>query len=96
MTSKTKIISFLKAHKKEFQEKFGIIKIGLFGSYARDEANENSDIDLVIETDIRNFENRENLRYFLESYFNINVDIGYFSSLRSFVKAEISKDLIYV
>ena len=29
-------------------ERFGISKIALFGSYARDEANGESDVDLVI------------------------------------------------
>jgi predicted nucleotidyltransferase len=96
MTSKTEIISFLKSHKNEFKEKFGVEKIGLFGSYARNEANENSDIDIVIESNQKDFENREKLRIFLESYFGISVDIGYLSSLRGFIREEISKELVYV
>lgn len=33
----------------------GIMKLGLFGSYARGEANENSDVDLLVEFDPSNY-----------------------------------------
>ena len=43
------IISFIAGHKTEFEQRFGVKKIGLFGSYARDEGREGSDIDIVVE-----------------------------------------------
>jgi predicted nucleotidyltransferase len=46
---KDEIISFLKAHKKEMQEKYSVTRIGLFGSHVRGEATKDSDIDLVVE-----------------------------------------------
>lgn len=42
--TKIDILNFLTEHKKEIQERFGVEKIALFGSYAKDNANENSDI----------------------------------------------------
>ena len=45
MTEET-IINYLTIHKKEFQEKFNVEQIGLFGSYARGEEIEESDIDI--------------------------------------------------
>lgn len=41
------IIDFISSHKTEFEQRFGIKRIGLFGSYARDEGREESDIDIV-------------------------------------------------
>jgi len=41
--TKEAIINYLTSHKKEFAQKYNIEKIGLFGSYARGEAEENSD-----------------------------------------------------
>ena len=35
--------------KSQFGDKFGIIRLGIFGSVAREENNENSDIDIVVE-----------------------------------------------
>ncbi len=40
---KENIISFISTHKAEFEQKFGIKKIGLFGSYARGESHEGSE-----------------------------------------------------
>ncbi len=44
--TKAIILDFLSEHKAQLQERFGIQKIGLFGSYAKNEARENSDIDI--------------------------------------------------
>jgi len=46
--TKKQIINYLATHKKEFQQKYEIEQIGLFGSYARDEAKEDSDIDIFV------------------------------------------------
>ena len=43
------IINYLTEHKEQFKKDFGITKIGLFGSYARNEAKNDSDIDILID-----------------------------------------------
>jgi predicted nucleotidyltransferase len=45
--TKQYILGYLKSHQEEYFDKFGIRFIGLFGSFARDEANQNSDIDIL-------------------------------------------------
>ena len=47
--TKITILDFLRSHKDEMHEKFGLIKIGLFGSYVRGEQREDSDIENEIE-----------------------------------------------
>jgi len=94
--TKESILEFLKTHKKELQNNFALTKIGLFGSYAKDLANENSDIDIVIQTEKKDFFLREDLKEYLESNLNKNVDIGYLDSIRTFYKNKIEKDIIYV
>jgi len=93
--TKTIILNFLRAHKEELHEKFGLTKIGLFGSYARDTADENSDIDLAIITEKKDFFIRDDLRDFLEENFNLPVDIGYLESFRDFYRSKIDKEIIY-
>ena len=47
--TKTNILNYLREHYQEFKSKYQVEKIGLFGSYARDEATENSDIDIFVQ-----------------------------------------------
>lgn len=42
-------LKILREHKQELAEKYGVTRIGIFGSVARDEATENSDMDVVVE-----------------------------------------------
>jgi len=43
--TKEYILKFLATHKQDLQKKYALTKIGLFGSYAKDTADENSDIE---------------------------------------------------
>jgi predicted nucleotidyltransferase len=47
--NKDEIINYLKNQQDKYQKQFGIKFIGVFGSYARDEANDKSDIDILYE-----------------------------------------------
>ena len=49
MTTKDQILSFISQNKKFLRESFHITRIGLFGSYARGEQQDSSDIDLLVE-----------------------------------------------
>ena len=49
MKSRDQILAFLRQNKKLFRDRYHIIRIGLFGSYARGDQNVNSDIDLLVE-----------------------------------------------
>ncbi|MDR0518156.1 MAG: nucleotidyltransferase domain-containing protein [Fibromonadaceae bacterium] len=44
-------IELLKAYKEENANKYGIERIGIFGSFARNEQNSNSDLDVYLESD---------------------------------------------
>ena len=43
------ILTILRDNKERFAEKYGVTKIGLFGSFARNEATEESDVDVCVE-----------------------------------------------
>ncbi|HKZ64768.1 MAG TPA: nucleotidyltransferase family protein [Chitinophagaceae bacterium] len=49
MYSLQNILQILRQHKPDLQKKYPVSKLGVFGSYARGEATENSDIDIAVE-----------------------------------------------
>ena len=51
METRDEILEFLKTNREFFKQQFHVIKIGLFGSFARSEQTSKSDIDLIIEMD---------------------------------------------
>ena len=94
--TKEYILDFLKAHKEEFKKKYHVDNIGLFGSYAKGLQHSNSDIDIAIVSQKKDFFLREDLREFLEAHFHIKVDVGYADSFREFYKKRIEDEIIYV
>ena len=93
--TKVAILNFLATHKSELQEKYGVRHIGLFGSYARDEATPKSDIDILVDMP-SSFNAFFGLKAYLEKNFKKNVDLGMEHKLRSFIKEHIKKEIIYV
>jgi hypothetical protein len=94
---KEEIIDFLKEHKGELEERFGVTKIGLFGSFSRNSENQTSDIDIAVELESENkFRTFFELKYYLEENFATQVDLGIESTLKKEIKESISKDIIYV
>ena len=47
--TKSDVLNYLSKHFQEFHTKYNVEKIGLFGSYARDEATKDSDIDIFVQ-----------------------------------------------
>ena len=95
--TKDYILDYLKLHRSELKKNFGVTKIGLFGSYARDEATAQSDIDIAVEIESKNsFRSFFSLLYFLEQGLNSKIDLGIEHSIKPIVKQTILKDIIYV
>lgn len=95
--NRQELVSFLKAQSPEMHERFGVTRLGLVGSYARDEATEQSDIDIVVELQSDNkFRSFFNLLHYLEDSLHIHVDLATEASLKPLVRNSILKDIIYV
>jgi uncharacterized protein len=98
MTTKDNIIAALKFYKPELL-KFGVQNIGLFGSYARDEQSDKSDIDLLIDfdPDKENFDNYMAVYDMFEKIFkNERVEVVTKNGLSKYIGSKILKDVMYV
>jgi len=65
----------LKEYKKQKAEKFGVTKMGVFGSVARGIISKGSDIDIVVKINKRNLLNRIGLKMSLEDFLGMPVDV---------------------
>ena len=87
----------LAGFKKDFGSKFGIVKLGIFGSVARRENTEGSDIDIVVEVQQPTLSLMYELKNALKALFGCDVDLVRFrETLRPLFKANIQSDAIYV
>ncbi|MDB2405362.1 nucleotidyltransferase family protein [Arcobacteraceae bacterium] len=93
---KTNILNYLKEHYSEFQEKYDLVQIGIFGSYARDEASENSDIDIFVKMK-PTLSNYVDIKEELETAFENKVDIVRIrDKMNPYLLKRIQKDGVYV
>ena len=100
MKTLSEIKEILRKHKKILKEKYRVKSIAIFGSYARGEQTEESDIDIMVEFDENNYpsfsEYLELIEY-LEKILGLKVDLITKKSIHNpYVKKSIEEDLIYV
>lgn len=96
--NKNEILVTLKNIKSDYSS-LGIDIIGIFGSVAKGNATEQSDIDILYDTKkgIENlYEKKQILREKLENTLGIKVDLASRKYLKPYIKNEVMKDLIYV
>lgn len=93
---KEHILDILKRHRSEFRERFGVERLGLFGSYARNEAKSGSDIDILVEFDEPSFDRYMDLKAELAALFGIEVDLVLADSLKPRLKPHILQEVINV
>ena len=76
------ILNTLRQHKK-YMESLGVLKIGLFGSYAVNQETSTSDLDFIVDLAEHDhlYSNYCRLKYFLEDLFHKEIDHGLFQSL---------------
>ena len=94
---KDNILNALSANKQQLAL-YGVKRIGLFGSYVRNEATPNSDIDLLvdIQREKKTFNNFLSLNHFLEDLLGKKVELVTTQSLSPYIGPHILKTVEYV
>lgn len=96
--TKETLLDELRRQKPLLKERFHVNEIGIFGSFARDEATEKSDIDFLVTIDAPleiYRKNKEALGVYLKKLFNRNVDLANPSSLKPHYRDRILSQAVY-
>ena len=90
------VLNTLRAHKPVLAAKYDVTRLGIFGSLARDEATDSSDVDIVVEMPPDLYQ-MVHMKEELEQLLAASVDlIRYQKYLNAFLKRRIDREAIYV
>ncbi|MBU4317446.1 MAG: nucleotidyltransferase family protein [Proteobacteria bacterium] len=92
---KNEIITILRDYKKQFATQYGILDIGVFGSAARDEMGEHSDVDILVEFAEPTFDHFMDLKFRLEEIFQRPVDLVIKDTVKPRIKPIIEQEVVY-
>ena len=91
------VLAILRQHKADLCDRYGLISLGIFGSVARDEASEDSDLDVIVKLSKPNLFSLVHLREELINLLGCQVDIVHESqTLRPFFHKVIERESIWV
>ncbi len=98
MTERDEIVSVLRNEVQGVQDRFGVMRMGLFGSVARNEANDTSDIDILIEFDPASVTYRKylDLETYLQSLFPRKIEIVTTDGISPYILPYISREVVWV
>ncbi|MFH1612584.1 MAG: nucleotidyltransferase family protein [bacterium] len=91
------IEKIIQKNKKELKEKYGLKKVGIFGSYVKEKQNENSDVDMLVEIKRpMGFVNFIKLENHLSQILGIKVDLVTKKALKPYIGKQILQEIRYV
>lgn len=88
-------LDLLRSHGKDINARFAVKRIGLFGSFARGEQTESSDIDILVEFEKPTFKNFMDLCFYLEDLLGRKVDLVTIKGLNPRIRPYVEKDVIW-
>jgi predicted nucleotidyltransferase len=94
---RAEILKILNTFKEDCASRYEIIALGIFGSAAKDETKEDSDIDVVVKLKKQDLFNMIGIKQDLEETLHMPVDvISYREQMNAFLKTRIDKEALYV
>ena len=91
------ILNKLQAHKPTLAEHFGVTGLALFGSYARDQATEDSDVDILVSFDgPATSKTFFGVQFYIEDLLGRPVDLVTEKALRPEIRPYVEREALHV
>jgi len=88
-------LKLLIEHENEIKRRFGVKRIWIFGSHARGEGKETSDVDVLVEFVEPSFDNFMDLAFFLEDLFGRDVDLVTIGGLSPYIAPFVEREVVW-
>ena len=94
---KQAVLTRLKGSVEEIRQRFSVKRLAVFGSVAREEAGDTSDVDVLVAFDKKaNFDLFMDLKFYLEELLGTEVDLVTDKALRPQMREVIEREIIRV
>jgi hypothetical protein len=93
MDIRQRVLDLIRQEWEGIHERFGVRRLGVFGSCVRGEAREESDVDILVEFDQKTFNNYMDLKFFLEDHLGRRVDLVIAEDLKADLREEVLREV---
>ena len=95
--NRVEILAKLQAHKQSLAERFGVTGLALFGSYARDQATDGSDVDILVRFDgPATSRTYFGVQFYIEDLLGRPVDLVTEKALRPELRPYVEQEAVHV
>lgn len=95
--NRDEVLNILRTHKPTLSERFGVTSLALFGSFARDQATERSDVDILVRFDRpATFESYFGVQFYIEDMLGLTVDLVTDKALREEIRPHVEREALDV
>jgi len=95
MRTREEILELLNASLPKLRE-CGVREIGLFGSVARNEQKEKSDVDIVVDLEHHTFDSYMDILFYLEDRLGCEIDLVMKDSIKPSIRDSVISETVYV
>ena len=95
--NRDEVLGLLREHKATLAQRFGVTDLSLFGSFARDQATGDSDIDLLVQFDgPATSKQYFGMQFYIEDLLGRRVDLVTENALRAELRPYVERDIVNV
>ena len=95
--TRDEVLTLLRAHKTTIMQEFGVVELGLFGSFARDRANDSSDVDILVRFDgSATWKRYFGVQFYIEDLLHRPVDLVTDKALRKELRPLVAREIVNV
>jgi len=89
------VVERIASIREELSERYTVVRIGVFGSFARGEESEESDVDIIVDLAEPTFDHYMDLKFRLEDALERPVDLVMVETVKPRLKPIIEREVVY-